>query len=192
MEGKKKRVQLRPLRSTIIPVHSVIRQTMKFQVRPADSADLRAILEIYNEAVANTTASYDYEPRSMDRQAGWFDEHMAAGLPVFVAVDDAGTVLGWGSLSRFHDRKGFRFTVENSLYVRPSAQKQGIGGRLLAAIVVAAQELKLVAVIAAVDAENAASIRLHEKHGFEQVGHFKKVGYKFDRWLDVVYLEKLV
>ncbi len=165
---------------------------MKFLVRPAHSDDLPAILEIYNEAVLNTTASYDYEPRSMDRQAGWLEEHMAAGLPVLVAVDDTGAVLGWGSLSRFHDRKGFRFTVENSVYVRPSAQRQGIGGRVLAALVASARELNLVAVIAAIDAENAASIRLHEQHGFERVGHFKKVGYKFDRWLDVVYLEKLV
>jgi phosphinothricin acetyltransferase len=165
---------------------------MNFQVRPARREDLPAVLAIYNEAVLTTTASYDYEPRSLEHRQAWFDDHVAAGLPVLVAVDAAGQVLGWGSLSRFHDRKGFRFTVENSLYVSPKFQKLGIGGRLLAALLAAAQEARLIAVIAAVDSTNAASIRLHEKHGFEKVGHFKKVGYKFDRWLDVVYLEKMV
>jgi phosphinothricin acetyltransferase len=165
---------------------------MNFQVRPARREDLPAILAIYNEAVLTTTASYDYEPRSIEHRVAWFEDHTTAGLPVLVAVNDAGEVLGWGSLSRFHDRKGFQFTAENSLYVRPTAQRCGIGGRLLTALLVAAQESKLRAVIAAIDAENLGSIRLHEKHGFEKVGHLKKVGFKFDRWLDVVYLEKLV
>jgi L-amino acid N-acyltransferase len=165
---------------------------MNFQVRPARREDLPAILAIYNESVLTTTASYDYEPRSMEHRVAWFEDHTGAGLPVLVAVDDSGEVLGWGSLSRFHDRKGFQFTVENSLYVRPTEQRRGIGGRLLSGLLVAARESKLKAVIAAIDAENLGSIQLHEKHGFEKVGHLRKVGYKFDRWLDVVYLEKLV
>ena len=162
------------------------------KVRPGIRSDLSAILAIYNEAVLNTTASYDYEPRSMESQEYWFENHTEQGLPIFVAENWEGTVTGWSSLSRYHQRNGYRFTVENSVYVAAAHRRRGIGKLLLPPLITAAQTLGLRAIIAAIDAENQASLRLHEGFGFEKVGHFKQVGFKFGRWLDVVYMERLI
>ncbi len=151
--------------------------------------DLPGILDIYNEAVLNTTASYDYEPSTLEARAAWYDEHVRMGYPVVVAEDESGRVAGWGSLSQFRARVGYRFTAEDSVYVAAGRRGQGIGKLLLAPLIESARAMGLRAVIAAVDADNAPSLRLHERHGFVKVGHFRQVGYKFGRWLDVVYLE---
>src|SRR5207237_3106331 len=96
-------------------------------IRPATKADLAGILEIYNEAVLNTTASYDYEPRSLEHRIAWFEEHQRQKYPVFVATTEQGNIVGWSSLSRFHDRMGYRFTAENSIYVAAEQRGRGIG-----------------------------------------------------------------
>ena len=162
------------------------------QVRPATHADLPDLLAIYNDAVLNTTASYDYEPRTLEHRAAWFEEHERQRLPVFVAVDDAGQVLGWSSLSRYHDRRGYQFTVENSVYVAATHRGRGVGTRLLPPLLDSARALGLHAIIAGIDAENTASVRLHARFGFVEVGRFKEVGFKFGRWLDVIYMQRLI
>lgn len=161
------------------------------QVRPATRDDLPAIVEIYNEAVLNTTASYDYEPHSMEQRVAWFDAHEQRQQPVFVAVENS-IVLGWSSLSSFRERIGYRFTVENSVYVGVSHRGRGVGAALMPPLIESAQALGMRAIIAAIDAENDISIRLHARFGFVTVGHFKQVGFKFGRWLDVVYMERLL
>jgi L-amino acid N-acyltransferase len=160
-------------------------------VRLAEPKDLPAISEIYNHAVLNTTASYDYDPRDMKHRLAWFELHQRQDLPVFVAEID-GAVIGWSSLSKYHDRMGYRFTVEDSVYIGEAHRGKGIGKALLAPLIQAARDRKLRAMIGAIDADNKASIRLHAGFGFEKVGHFKQVGFKFDRWLDVVYMELLL
>jgi phosphinothricin acetyltransferase len=87
------------------------------KVRPAVRTDCAGILEIYNDAVLKTTASYDYEPRTLEHRQGWFDDHQQSGLPIFVALNDQGRIVGWSALNRYHDRKGYRFTTENSVYI---------------------------------------------------------------------------
>lgn len=159
------------------------------RVRPANREDLPAILAIYNEAVLNTTASYDYEPSTLEQRTAWFEDHVAADLPVYVAENGAGEVAGWSSLSRFRDRIGYQFTVENSVYVAVDQRGRGMGRLLLAPLIDAARARKLHAIIAAIDAANEPSLRLHAAFGFERVAHLKQVGFKFGRWLDVVYLE---
>ena len=109
-----------------------------------------------------------------------------------VAEDDAGRLVGWSALNPYHARPGFRFTTENSVYVAADQRGRGLGKLLLAPLIDAARARGLHAIIAAIDATNEASLRLHRQFGFVQVGHFKQVGYKFDRWLDLVYLERLV
>ncbi len=162
-------------------------------IRRAERDDCPAILGIYNEAVLTTTASYDIQPRTLDHRLAWFDDHAAQDYPVFVAVDpSSGTLVGWSSLSRFHDRFGFRFTAENSVYVAGSHRGQGLGKLLLAPLLDAARARGLHAIIAAIDATNEASLRLHAAFGFARVGHFREVGHKFGRWLDVVYLQLLL
>ncbi|HYE32218.1 MAG TPA: GNAT family N-acetyltransferase [Methylomirabilota bacterium] len=161
------------------------------KLRPAARGDLPAILAIYNDAVLSTTATYDYEPRTLEHRIAWFEDHAQQGYPIFVVEGDSNEVLGWGSLSRFHDRPGYRFTTENSIYVAAPHRGKGVGKALLRALIAAARAKGLRCVIAIIDADNAASIHLHAQHGFFEVGRFQKVGFKFGRWLDVVYMELL-
>lgn len=167
-------------------------QLRRVQIRHARRQDCEAILRIYNHAVLHTTASYDYDPRTLEHRQEWFDAHQRDGFAVFVAESDSDGVVGWSALNKFHDRVGFRFTAENSVYVSESWRGRGLGGRLLGPLIAAAQARGLRAILAAIDAENETSIRLHARFGFEKVGQFRQVGFKFGRWLDVVYMERLV
>lgn len=166
--------------------------TNEVLVRPATANDLPAILAIYNDAVLTTTATYDLEPRTLEHRATWFEDHQRANLPVFVAGTADGEVIGWSALNRYHERFGYRFTVENSIYVAAAHRGRGVGRRLLAPLVEAAQERGLHVILAGIDAQNVASLRLHAAFGFEQVAHFREVGHKFGRWLDVIYLQRLL
>lgn len=161
-------------------------------IRPATRADVPAILDINNEAVLNSTASYDYEPSTLEARLAWYDAHVQNRYPVFVAEDGAGRVVGWSSLSEFRSRVGYRFTAENSVYVAADCRGRGIGRLLVPPLIAAGRQLGLHAIIAAVDADNAVSIHLHESFGFERVALLRQVGFKFGRWLDVVYLERLL
>jgi L-amino acid N-acyltransferase len=164
----------------------------RIQIRPAQRADLQSILDIYNEAVLNTTASYDYEPRTLEHRTAWFEDHERLNYPIFVAVDDQERVVGWSALNPFHSRIGYQFTTENSIYIAADQRGKGIGQLLLPPLIEGARQRGLHAIIAAIDATNEASIRLHARFGFEKVAHLKQVGFKFGRWLDVVYMELIV
>src|SRR5438477_5534062 len=148
-------------------------------VRPADYADLPGILEIYNEAVLNTTATYDCEPRTMEHRLAWFEEHLKNNYPVFVAQNEAERIVGWSALNPYHARAGYRFTTENSVYVAADQRGRGIGKALMTPLITGARERGLHAIIAAIDMENEPSVRLHTSFGFEKVGCFKQVGFKF-------------
>jgi L-amino acid N-acyltransferase YncA len=165
---------------------------MTICIRSAQSADLPAILAIYNDAVLNTTASWDYEIRTFEKHVQWFEQHQQLGLPVLVAVDEAGTITGWGSLSKFREKIGYQYTVEHSVYVASDYRRQGIARSIVLATVEAARNLGKHIIIGGVDASNEASVRLHETLGFEQVAHFKQVGYKFDRWLDLIFFQRVL
>lgn len=163
-----------------------------WKIRPATREDLPGILAIYNEAVITTTASYDYEPRTLANRVAWYEDHVANNYAIFVAATPSGEVAGWSSLSRFHDRMGYRFTVENSVYIAAHWRGKGVGTSLMEPLIQAAVERGLHNIIALIDASNEASIRLHAKFGFVQAGLFKEVGFKFDRWLDVIYMQRLL
>jgi phosphinothricin acetyltransferase len=164
----------------------------EIHIRRAVRADCSGILDIYNDAVLKTTATYDYEPRPLEHRLAWFEDHQRTGHAIFVAESADGRIVGWSALNRYHDRMGFRFTAENSIYVAEGARGQGLGARLLDPLIPAAAEISIRAILAAIDAQNTASIQLHARFGFEQVGLFKRVGFKFDRWLDVAYMERWV
>jgi len=161
-------------------------------VRRATRADLAGILEIYNDAVLHTTATYDYEPRTLEHREAWFEEHLRRDYAVFVVADPGGRILGWSALNPYHQRPGYRFTAENSIYVASDQRGRGWGRLLLAPLIDAARTRGLHAIIAAIDATNEPSIRLHTAFGFERVGLFREVGFKFGRWLDVLYLELIL
>jgi L-amino acid N-acyltransferase YncA len=158
-------------------------------IRSAELQDLPSILAIYNDAVVNTTATAEYYPNTLDMRRQWYGEHQQAGLPVLVAESEDGQVVGWSSLSRFHARYGYRFTVEDSVYIAESWRGRGIGRQLVAPLLQGAHDLGLHTIIASIDSENLASIRLHRSLGFVQTGFLKEVINKFGRWLDCVYLQ---
>lgn len=161
-------------------------------IRPATFDDLPGILEIYNEAVLTTTATYDVEPRTLEHRIAWFEDHARTGHPVFVAAEASGRITGWSALNSFRDRAGYRFTTENSVYVAASHRGKGIGKLLMPPLITSARAMGMHAILAGIDADNGASVRLHAAFGFVEVARLKQVGFKFNRWLDVIYMELLL
>jgi len=160
------------------------------EVREAEPGDLEAILAIYNDAVLHTTATYDYEPRTIEAQQQWLEAKRAANFPVLVGLD-RGKVAGFASYGAFRPWAAYLYTVENSIYIAPERRERGIGTAILGPLVELARARGFHAMVAGIDAANAASLKLHAKFGFEKVGHFREVGWKFERWLDLVFLERI-
>jgi len=159
-------------------------------IRLATAADLAAINEIYNYYVLNSTCTYQEEPSNVAKRAAWFAAH-GADYPITVAELD-GEVIGWGSLSRFHPRSAYRRTVENSVYVRHDLHRRGIGRVLLDDLIDRGKRAGHHTIMALIDSTQAGSVALHRRCGFEPVGHLKEVGFKFGRWLDVVYMQRML
>ena len=158
-------------------------------VRPAEVDDLPAILAIYSHAVLNSTATADEEPQPLAQRLAWWQVHERENMPIFVAEID-GEVVGWSSLSRFHPRVAYRFTAEDSIYIAEEHRGRGLGRALLSPLMARAQTLGLHAVVALITADNAASIALHQRFGFEPVGRLPQVLRKFGRWLDLAILQR--
>jgi len=161
------------------------------QIRTAGETDLEAILEIYNDAILNTTAVYDYEPHTLEMRRQWFRIKEAQGYPVFVAEEN-GNIAGFSSIGPFRAWAAYKYSVENSIYVAAGQRGKGIGKLLLAPLIKAAAELDLHTIIAGIDATNEVSIKLHRSFGFKEVANFKQVGYKFGRWLDLTFMQLLL
>ena len=159
-------------------------------IRPAKDSDLVAINDIYNHYVLHSTCTYQEEPESIEDRHRWFARH-GESHPIIVAEAD-GRIVGWGSLSAYHARSAYRRTVENSVYVHHEFQRRGIGSVLLKELIACARNLRHHVIIAAIDAEQPASVALHDRFGFQKVGHMKHLGFKFNRWLDVIYMELLL
>lgn len=160
-------------------------------LRPATEADLPALLEIYNDIILHTTAVYDYEPHTLEMRQAWYQAKVAANLPVIVA-EDGGRPVGFSSYGPFRAWAAYQYTVENSIYVAQDQRGKGIGKALLPPLIAAAKGQGLHAMVASIDATNAASLNLHAAFGFTEVARFREVGFKFGGWLDLVFLELLL
>lgn len=159
-------------------------------VRPATAADLDAINGIYNYYVDNSTCTYQESSETAEGRRAWFERH-GPQHPVIVA-EAAGEVVGWASLSPFHVRSAYRFTAETSVYIHHTWHRRGIGRLLMRELIAQARSLGYHTLIAGIDGEQAASIELHRQLGFEKVAHLQQVGFKFGRWLDVIYLQLML
>jgi L-amino acid N-acyltransferase len=162
-------------------------------VRAAIEDDLPAILAIYNEVIATSTAVYALEPATLDERQNWFTSRSKSGFPVLVAVDPGNGVLGFASFGDWRGAwPGYRYTVEHSVHVRHDVRGQGIGRALVESLFPLALGLGKHVMIGGIDAANDASIRFHERLGFERVAHFTEVGHKFGRWLDLVFMQRFL
>jgi L-amino acid N-acyltransferase len=160
-------------------------------VRQATENDLPQILDIYNDIIRNTTAVYYYEPHTLEMRKAWFDERKQLGFPIFVAEEN-GVVLGMSTIGPFRVPTAYLYSVENTVHVAVHARGKGVGKLLLAPLIEAAKELGMHTIIAGIDASNEVSLHLHKIFGFEEVAHFKQVGFKFDRWLDLKFLQLML
>ena len=160
-------------------------------VRLAEPADAESVRRIYNAEVVGSTATFDLRPRTPEEQSAWMAEHQGT-YPVVVAVDDGGTVLGFGSLSTYRDRPSYATTVENSVYVDTAHRGEGVGRAVLDELVRLGTLHGFHSMIARVGGDNTASIALHVACGFEQVGVEREIGRKFNRWLDVAVLQRML
>jgi len=160
-------------------------------VRNAIENDLAALLEIYNEIIVHTTAIYDYDPHTLEMRIQWFETKKEEGYPVFVAEDE-NRIVGFSTIGAFRKWGAYQYSVENSVYVAADCRGKGVGKLLLQPLIKAAKNLNKHTIIAGIDATNEVSIALHKSFGFEEVAHFKEVGYKFERWLDLKFLQLII
>jgi len=164
------------------------------QIRDAVLSDLDEITAIYNQVVLTSTAIYNDRPATLEERIAWWQSRRAQGFPVLVAVQEASeeldeSIAGFASFGEFRSWPGYRFTVEGTVHIHSSVRGHGVGSALLVELVRLAREMGKHTMIAGVDAENEASLRFLQRFGFERAAHLREVGFKFDRFLDLVLLQ---
>ena len=152
----------------------------------------QAILDILNDAIVSSTALYDYVPRPLESMRTWFAAKQAEGFPVIGAVDGQGRLLGFASYGVWRAFPAYKYSVEHSVYVHRDARGQGLATVLMQALIEAARAQGKHLLVGAIDASNAASIALHQKLGFEPAGVVRQAGFKFGRWLDVAFYQRIL
>ncbi|WP_096549763.1 GNAT family N-acetyltransferase [Ureibacillus thermosphaericus] len=157
-------------------------------IRPMTMEDLDSVLEIYNDAILNTTALYRTEPETLEGKQRWFLEIEKENNPMFVYEED-GEVVGFAAFKRFVSNEGYKYSMEHSVYVSAKHRGKGIGKKLLQKLIEEAKKREVRTLIALIDSDNIASIKLHEQFGFHFAGRLQHVGYKFGKWLDIVYYQ---
>ena len=161
------------------------------ELRPYHPTDVAAIVAIVNFNILNSTALYDYEPRTEQAQQAVFEEKLQKGFPIWVATI-GNELVGFGYYSEFRFKEAYQYTVEHSVYVSPDYYGKGIGKALLLQLIQIAKTQGKHTLIAVIDSENQGSIKFHEQFGFTTVGVLKQTGFKFDRWLDTVLLQLML
>lgn len=165
---------------------------MEYHIKPFTEAQLPEILEIYNEAIHNTTSVYEYAPRNMQVMEEWYASKVKGNYPLIGLFDAQGTLLGFGTYGPFRVRPAYKYTIEHSVYVREDMRGKGFGKILLKEIIARAVKEGYHTIVAGIDADNKTSIILHEKLGFEFAGIIKQAGFKFNRWLDLSFYQLIL
>ncbi len=151
-----------------------------------------AILDIFNDAILTSTALYDYQPRTLASMDDWFANKLKGNFPILGLENAAGQLIAFGSYGKFRAFPAYKYTVEHSVYVHRDHRKQGLGLQIMQALIEAAQQNDLHAMIGAIDASNDVSRALHQRLGFQHVGTLPQVGFKFGRWLDLAFYQLLL
>jgi len=185
-EYQERRVLPRHLRKAETP-----EAPFEYAIRPAGPADLLAVREIYNYYVANSTVTFDEDAMTLREWKTKFAQLQKLGLPFLVAESPTGQLLGIALVAPWKSKRAYRYTVEDSIYLGPAASGKGLGRALLGALIDASRAAGLKEMLAVIADQGAdASIALHEKFGFTEIGRMGRVGFKFDRWLGTVLLQK--
>jgi L-amino acid N-acyltransferase YncA len=164
---------------------------VSFTISAAARGHLPEIRDIYNEVIRNSTAVFSDVEVTLENREAWFEAKCAAGFPVLAAADASG-VVGFGTLGEFRTWPGYRYSVEHSLHVRADRRGRGVGRALVLALLEEAARMQKHVMIAGIDAQNVTSIALHEKLGFQASGELKEVAFKFGRWLDLKFMQRLI
>ena len=160
-------------------------------IRDARESDLPGLLEIYNEVIATSTAVYADRPVTLEDRITWWRTRTAQGYPVLVAMREE-VVLGFATFGDFRAWPGYRFTVEHSVHVSAECRGRGVGRSLMQTLIPRAAALGKHVMIGGIDAANDASIRFHEQLGFERAALLRQVGFKFERWLDLLFMQRFL
>ncbi len=158
-------------------------------IRPYSPADIAAVTRIYGHYVRETVITFETEVPDEAEMANRFKAIAGKGHPLLTGELD-GEVIGYAYASTYRPREAYRFTCEDSIYLAPTAVGHGIGGKMLARLLEDSSKAGLRQMLAVITAERENSIRLHAKHGFRMIGRYEALGYKFDRWLDIVHMQR--
>jgi phosphinothricin acetyltransferase len=162
---------------------------MQIVIKPCDRSYAEPVLSIFNDVIATSTALYDYRPRTMEMMETWFQTKLQGGYPVLGALTPDGELMGFGTYGAFRIQPAYKYTVEHSVYVARAFRGHGIGRRLLEELIAVATQQGYHVLVGAIDAENATSIALHRQLGFQESGTLRQVGFKFGKWLDMVFYQ---
>jgi len=166
--------------------------TQKMKLIQCDDSFSDQILAILNEAILNSTALYDYKPRTQDMMRAWFEAKTKGNYPIIGAVTAVGELMGFGSYGTFRAWPAYKYSVEHSVYVATAFRGQGIGKLLLQDVIAHAREQDYHVLIGAIDSQNAVSIALHQRLGFAPAGTIRQAGFKFGKWLDLVFYQLIL
>jgi phosphinothricin acetyltransferase len=160
-------------------------------IRDARESDLTGLLEIYNQVIATSTAVYADRPVTLEDRIAWWRTRTAQGYPVLVAAREE-AILGFATFGDFRAWPGYRFTVEHTVHVSAECRGRGVGRSLMQTLIPRAAALGKHVMIGGIDAANEASIRFHERLGFERAALLRQVGFKFERWLDLLFMQRFI
>ena len=165
---------------------------MDYHIKPCYEAQLSEILEMFNEAILNTTSVYDYNPRTMDDMLAWYYAKIKNDYPLIGLFNPLGELLGFGTYGPFRTRPAYKYSIEHSIYVRSDMRGKGLGKVLLKEIIDQANREDYHVLVGGIDSNNIISINLHEKMGFVFAGTIRHAGYKFGKWLDLSFYQLIL
>ena len=165
---------------------------MEYTIKFCTENQLPEILEIFNEAIINTTALYDYKPRTLDSMNEWYSVKQKGNYPVIGAFDEDDALLGFATYGSFRARPAYKYTIEHSVYIRKDVRGKGLGTTLLKELIKDAERQDYHVMIGGIDTSNTKSVTLHEKEGFVFCGLIKQAGYKFGKWLDLSFYQLIL
>jgi len=176
----------------VLSVYDCDEVIMAYIIKDCTEEQLPEIMAIFNDVIVNSTALYEYKPRTASSMQSWYAAKRKGNYPIIGAFDNNGVLLGFASFGSFRDYPAFKYTVEHSIYIKSDARRQGLGKILLKKIIENAEAQGYHILVAAIDKLNMQSIKFHERAGFIYCGEIKESGYKFGKWLDLVFYELIL